>query len=130
MARTECGVPFDAGCTGHHRLEGLRKGPEREDKEIEQCLARVGRDFGEHAVGIRSIRRYDDLLLRLLIVLIEYTNRRSYLGQQFHCRSHPFSSHPSLKLNQLGDQTSNDGIYFIAYAKKEETPSTQTRHRI
>lgn len=64
MARTECGVPLNAGRPGHHRLEGLRKGSEREDREIEQCLARVGRNFGEYAVGIRSIRRYDDILLR------------------------------------------------------------------
>lgn len=55
MARIECGVPFDAGCPGHHGLERLREGSERKDKEIERCLAGVGRDFGEYAVGIRNV---------------------------------------------------------------------------
>lgn len=57
--------------------------------------------------------RCDDLLCHVVIVIIEYT------GEAI------------LKTNQqLGDQNSNDGIYFIAYAKKKETPSTQTQRRI
>lgn len=75
MARIECGVPFDAGCPGHHGLEGLREGSERKDKEIERCLAGVGRDFGEYAVGIRNVCRCDDLLCHAVIVIISYTNR-------------------------------------------------------